>query len=235
MVIRNCDICGKEYKKRGKNPKTRFCSVTCKSRYQHLFNRGENHPRWKVDYIRSKVCSLCGKEFSNSNPTVFQVMKFCSKKCADLGGFRFKGKEHPNWRGGRRAGIAALRSLPIYKNWSRGVLKRDSFTCYDCGKVGGRLNAHHLKGFTAFPSLRYELLNGITLCSPCHAKRHRPKYGNKFVGTIENGVNSVELPMGQYRANLETDGVEVNPEIMDINSPSDNNSERYDPSKLAIT
>lgn len=57
------------------------------------------------------------------------------------------------------------------------------------------------------------------------------KIGKKFSGVIENGVNSVELLKGgQYRAEPEKEGVEVSPEIMDINTLSVQRTERYDPS-----
>jgi hypothetical protein len=111
-------------------------------------------------------------------------------------------------------------------------MNRDDFTCLICKKRGGDLHAHHIQSFTNYPQLRFELHNGITLCVSCHAKLHRPKKGSKFSGVVENGVNSVELPMGQYRAKPEKEGVEVSPEIMDIKTLSAQRAERYDPSQL---
>lgn len=60
-----------------------------------------------------------------------------------------------------------------YKRWRFDVFARDHFTCQDCGDSrGGNLNAHHLKPFADFPDLRFEISNGITLCTPCHKARH---------------------------------------------------------------
>jgi len=203
VKIFTCEICCKEFKRGGLNPKARFCSFACKAEFQHRYNTGENHPRWNKDYSQH-----CGKEFTSDNPTTLQRMKFCSKKCADIGGLRYKGKDHPNWRG-IKSEVNRLRGQAKYKKWSRDIMERDNFTCQICGKRGGTLNAHHLLSFTDYAEYRYEMWNGVTVCRKCHAKLHRPKVGSKFQGTIENGVNSVKLPMGQYRAEPEKEGVEA--------------------------
>ena len=35
---------------------------------------------------------------------------------------------------------------------------------------GGKLNADHIKPFSLFPELRFDLNNGRTLCVECHKK-----------------------------------------------------------------
>lgn len=64
----------------------------------------------------------------------------------------------------------ALRNSPEYKNWRKDVLKRDDYTCQNCKKRGGVLNADHIKPFSRYPELRFEISNGRTLCKPCHIK-----------------------------------------------------------------
>lgn len=63
------------------------------------------------------------------------------------------------------------RRSPIYKAWSREVRNRDSWKCRlkssDCS---GRLEVHHIFGWTAYPELRYLLNNGITLCHFHHPR-----------------------------------------------------------------
>lgn len=52
------------------------------------------------------------------------------------------------------------------------VMERDRHTCQDCGQVGGSLLVHHIRLQKYHPHLRYDVGNGVTLCGPCHDKRH---------------------------------------------------------------
>lgn len=72
------------------------------------------------------------------------------------------------------------RKKPEYKEWRAAVFERDKYTCAICGKVGGDLNAHHIKPYAKYPDLRLDPDNGITLCKECHRKVHRKgNHGNK--------------------------------------------------------
>ena len=80
------------------------------------------------------------------------------------------GPNHPQW-------IEDRTKLKITRNgvdqnllihWRRAVFERDKFTCQKCGKVGGKLNGDHIKPVSLFPELALELINGRTLCFPCH-------------------------------------------------------------------
>jgi hypothetical protein len=39
-----------------------------------------------------------------------------------------------------------------------------------CGQIGGKLNVDHIKPFSLFPELRFDIKNGRTLCLLCHTK-----------------------------------------------------------------
>lgn len=65
------------------------------------------------------------------------------------------------------------RFTPQYSEWRASVFERDSFTCSDCGVVGGELNAHHIKAYAEYPDLRLDINNGVTLCVNCHKNRHK--------------------------------------------------------------
>lgn len=67
------------------------------------------------------------------------------------------------------------RNSAEYTEWRREVFERDSYTCVICGKVGGELNAHHIKPFSKYEEARLDINNGITLCKECHKTVHKNK------------------------------------------------------------
>lgn len=89
-----------------------------------------------------------------------------------------RGENNPAWKGGTTWASSKIRSSKIYREWANFIYEKDSFTCVTCGykskgKVKGvRLDIHadHIKSFTDFPELRFDLDNGRTLCVPCHIK-----------------------------------------------------------------
>lgn len=90
-----------------------------------------------------------------------------------------KGPIHGNWRGGISRINKTARQLdmqtPRYREWRSHVFQRDNYTCQACGQVGGTLQADHELPYSRYPDLRYEILNGRTLCKPCHL--NTPTYG----------------------------------------------------------
>ncbi len=52
-------------------------------------------------------------------------------------------------------------------------MARDNYTCVICGERGKRLNAHLIKPWITHPELRFDVGNGITLCTKCHREDHR--------------------------------------------------------------
>lgn len=85
-----------------------------------------------------------------------------------------RGAALPSYKDGRLAERRGARFSTAYKRWRYDVFVRDAFTCQDCGDGrGGNLVAHHVLPFADYPALRFEVSNGVTLCSPCHDERHR--------------------------------------------------------------
>jgi hypothetical protein len=64
------------------------------------------------------------------------------------------------------------RRCSSYIYWRKQVWLRDNFTCKianpDCS---GRIEAHHILGWSEYPELRYEVNNDITLCHAHHPRR----------------------------------------------------------------
>lgn len=196
MKIRRCFNCDKEFKVYGKsreNLERVFCSRECFGVYKAELMRGENHHDWDSTAVRSKECQHCGKTFyiGKKATSVFRNQKFCSKSCADKGGFRYHGTEHPNYREDARRRNRGNR----HAKWAKDVISRDHATCQHCGKTDVELHAHHIKSWENNPGLRFDVDNGLTLCFQCHWKVH----------TVENdnGMNSVEPLTGGAEGNTE--------------------------------
>ena len=93
-----------------------------------------------------------------------------------------KGDKSYCWKGGITPVNKTIRKSFEMKEWKEAVYKRDNYTCFVCGdNKGGNLNAHHVKNFSEFPELRFDVDNGITLCKKCHTDKDsfHAKYGRK--------------------------------------------------------
>jgi len=63
-------------------------------------------------------------------------------------------------------------SDPRHKKWAKAVKARDNFTCQICGKQGVYLNSHHIYSYDTYEDKRFDIDNGITLCSYHHEIFH---------------------------------------------------------------
>lgn len=82
------------------------------------------------------------------------------------------GSKSSFWKGGvDQKAYKHYRNLD-YKLWRESVYLRDDYTCQDCGKKGVFLHPHHIKSYTHYPSLRYVVKNGVSMCKECHMSFH---------------------------------------------------------------
>jgi len=89
-------------------------------------------------------------------------------------------EKHPRYKDGLGAVRGGERRFDMgrlqYRLWRESVFERDNWKCVQCGR-GGKVCADHIKAYSQYPELRYEVSNGRTLCLSCHIKTEN--YGHK--------------------------------------------------------
>lgn len=160
-----CAVCSKVFEVVPARIKTaKFCSNKCAGEWRRNNFRGESNPNFRGGGLRP--CQHCGEKFW-ARPSMAD-QKFCSKGCADKGGFRYSGKDHPNYREDARRKSRG----GSHHKWVNAVISRDGAKCQCCGVVEVELHAHHIKSYRDHPELRFDVSNGITLCYKCHWEVH---------------------------------------------------------------
>lgn len=78
---------------------------------------------------------------------------------------------------------------PLYKAWRKKIYELDNYCCQwpGCNRKK-KLNAHHIKKWSEYPGLRYNIYNGITLCSDHHnmIKNMEDSYAETFFKIVSN-------------------------------------------------
>ena len=72
---------------------------------------------------------------------------------------KMNGENSPNWKGGITLISIYLRHLLIVEQWFNDSKKQANYTCELTGKVGYKLNTHHLKAFNTIVLEAHELHN----------------------------------------------------------------------------
>jgi 5-methylcytosine-specific restriction endonuclease McrA len=158
------------------------CKLHSSGKYKH-WPCGEYKPeiRRSIYLSKSKKCIDCGKDISYlSNrcrkcSAIKTSINRIGKKLPEswienIRENHTKGENHHWWKGGISPENKKIRRSKEFREWRKSVFMRDKWTCVWCGQVGGELHPDHIKPFSLFPELRFELSNGRTLCVPCHRK-----------------------------------------------------------------
>jgi len=127
--------------------------------------KGSSSPSWKGGEIE-KTCILCTIKYTVKKYRE-NISYFCSHGCSSL--FRNEGKTSE---------FKKIRKSDDYKKWRLSVFVRDNYTCQFCNKKSCYIQADHIKPFSLFPELRFDIDNGRTLCLDCHKKTDT--YGGKI-------------------------------------------------------
>jgi len=116
-------------------------------------------------------CTYCSKH-SITKLSHYKLKKnhFCSTKCyANYRLEKMKPYEQNSWKGGITKETQRGRGGKLYKMWQVMVYERDGYSCVNCCSKE-QIEAHHIKSWSKYPKLRYNVDNGKTLCIVCHNK-----------------------------------------------------------------
>lgn len=144
----------------------------------HSAKVGKLSSNWQGGKI-TITCEHCGQEFKVF-PYRKDTAKYCSNSC--LASAK-TGENAKNWKGGIDLENKRARQSDEYDLWRKEVYRKFNWTCNICGKKcrGKDIIAHHIKHFSKYPKLRYDVNNGVTLCRSCHKKVHKEiGYATRF-------------------------------------------------------
>jgi len=153
--------------------------VTCKDCQSKYEKRVDTMQNW------NGLCRTCSS-LHTIQTKIKGIVRVAKKQCVDCGAesktigklercfpcsIPFKsGKNHYNWKGGITSRSRYERTLFI-KVLKQEILKRDDYTCNDCGSRGVNLHIDHIKSWAKHPELRFEPTNCQTLCMACHYQK----------------------------------------------------------------
>jgi hypothetical protein len=174
--------------KKSRNPRQKLAD-----KLFQLVGKKKYHPK---EPKQKRKCQICSKLFFAYSSEVRRGgAKFCNRKCwieytkkpewkPCLGKHWKHTKEYKKKLSLARMGeknpmfISGLSrkhrgKTQRLKNWRLKVFRRDNFTCRECSKRQGDLNAHHIIFWAESPKDRFRVSNGVTLCVNCHKYIHR--------------------------------------------------------------
>mgnify|MGYP001609687887 CR=1 FL=1 len=164
QVILTCKNCG-----------NKFSVMFCKSK---IANYCSKKCKYNCQDFRNKLSkSRTGKRAGNNHPLWGKKLDFKWRKKISEG---HKGEKSSLWKGGISPINTMIRASFEYKEWRKKVFERDNYICVLCKAKGKYLNADHIKPFSLYPKLRFEVNNGRTLCIDCH------KQTDTFAGKVFN-------------------------------------------------
>jgi 5-methylcytosine-specific restriction endonuclease McrA len=220
-ITKICPLCNRTFVVAPSQAETRhYCSRVCAGiakrkpkpiKTGHSYKKGEFQNHCKLCHISipsnrvycetcspkgkckiTSYCEVCGKPIDHWRG---YKRRFCSHTCRLK---RFTTDGNPNWKGGRLTLAQRIRGCEKNRKLIASILKRDKYTCQNCGQVGGKLEVDHIKSFAeilegflqnynilSIPEFEYELYlialkykpfwdkhNLQTLCKKCNWDKH---------------------------------------------------------------
>lgn len=125
---------------------------------------------------------------------------FKCPECSKKNRVYVSGEAHPAWNPNLDFDKRERKSQK-YALWRDAVFKRDGYKCQCCGAHNCRLNAHHINSFSSHKDERYDIDNGITLCSNCHDSTLSGSLHNMY-GTHDIDGITLEKYINEKRSTL---------------------------------
>jgi hypothetical protein len=114
-------------------------------------------------WSRGKVLTEATKKLI-SNAKIGKQLSFEHR--AKLSASAHRGVEHHNWKGGLTS-ASRMERVKFRKTMQKQVFARDNYICQFC-EAGGNLQVDHIKKWSDYPELRFDIDNCRTLCMACH-------------------------------------------------------------------
>lgn len=150
----------------------------------------------KCSTVGLAKCKICNNDLSiykNSN----QYDTGICRKC-------YRGENSRIWKKSitteDREGSKDRNKQPQHRIWRISVFNRDNYTCQKCNQYGGSLCSHHIESYNKKKDKRFDLDNGITLCTNCHISFH------KSYGWFDNNLSQLSEYLGRIWVAAKSDG-----------------------------
>ena len=172
MIEKVCPYCHNKFMTwpaRIRQGKGIYCSMPCAALFHkehktggsiNLYKKG--HTNFNTGKTHFTSARMKGRKLSAEH------IRKVSEALTGVPRLERRGVNCPRWKGGITEENKKLRTSLEFVKWRNDVFSRDDYTCQICGKKGGVLNAHHIKKFSEYPSLRFVVKNGVTVCKDCH-------------------------------------------------------------------
>lgn len=169
----NCVECGSEIEYYESNKKGLYCSKCQKKRpWESIDIKNLSAPHYGNK--KTVKCYWCGDKVEKVFSEISK-RNFCGVNCKHswLSEY-YKGENHPNWVDNYKSSYTG-----DWWNNRKKALKRDNYTCQNCGshedELNDSLDVHHIKPLRKFIDKQkaHKLENLVALCRQCHAKEEQ--------------------------------------------------------------
>lgn len=135
--------------------------------------------RTTADTQKGRTPANAGKGKRSSLETIMcacgcgtEIMRFARNSCEVkfAKGHRIRGEKHPMYK--PKSKNSRKHEGSEYRQWRKAVLSASNYTCNCCGKVGGKLESHHVASVSEHPEYMLDVGNGRAMCKPCHVEVH---------------------------------------------------------------